>query len=189
MIFRVEAKDSSLIISTDSVNLYQYADSRTDERVQKCNRKSIQLIEATVQRDKSKIKQLFGDSPMNMEDYVQQYLNMHKEVLLASLKPTKYEVANTFYIDEISNHGHKVNGWRWTTYCRVYWPNEQTRIVRYNWQPKTNYIDEWELDKPLPFKQMMTFRARPPFRSRIKVYDPKGSITRLLRNINKLIEA
>lgn len=183
--FTVNAKDSILIISTDSINLYKYADNWADERVQKCNEKSIQLIKATINRDKDKIAELFGDSPMDMNEYIDQYFNMHKDVLLASPKPIKYEVENTFYVDEISNHGHEPNGWRWTTYCSVYWADGRHQIIRYNWQPKTYFIDEWGLDKPLPLKQKMTFNPRFPFRSRINVYDPKSKSTKLLRNIDK----
>ena len=162
--FKVEAKDSTLIISTDSTNLYKYSDNWTDERVQKCNSISIELIEATIQNDKKKIAEIFGDSPIDMDDYIEQYLSMHKEVLLANPKPTKYVIENTFYVDEISNHGHEQNGWRWTTYCRVYWENGRNQIIRYNWQPKTYYIDEWGLDKPVPFKNLMVFNPRFPFR-------------------------
>ncbi len=183
--FTVKAKDSVLNISTDSINLYKYADNWADERVQKCNEKSIQLIKATIDRDKSKVAKLFGDSPIDMNEYIDQYFNMHKDVLLALPKPIKYEVENTFYVDEISNHGHESNGWRWTTYCSVYWEDGRNQIIRYNWQPKTYFIDEWGLDKPLPFKQKMTFNARFPFRSRINVFDPKSKSTKLLRNIDK----
>lgn len=183
--FKVVARDSVLIISTDSTNLFKYSDNWTDERVQKCNSKSIELIEATIQNDRKKIAEIFGDSPIDMNEYIEQYLSMHKDVLLANPKPTKYEIENTFYVDEISNHGHEQNGWRWTTYSRVYWENGQSRIIRYNWQPKTYYIDEWGLDKPVPFKNQMVFKPRPPFRSRINVYDPKTSTTKLLRNIDK----
>ena len=183
--FTVKAKASALIISTDSINLYKYADNWADERVQKCNEKSIQLIKATIDRDKSKVAKLFGDSPIEMNEYIDQYFNMHKDVLLALPKPIKYEVENTFYVDEISNHGHESNGWRWTTYCSVYWEDGRNQIIRYNWQPKTYFIDEWGLDKPLPFKQEMTFNARFPFRSRINVFDPKSKSTKLLRNIDK----
>ena len=183
--FTVNAKDSILIISTDSVNLYKYSDSWADERVQKCNSKSIELIEATIQNDRKKIAALFGDSPIDMNDYVEQYLSIHKDVLLASPKPIKLEVENTFYVDEISNHGHESDGWRWTTYCRVYWEDGRNQIVRYNWQPKTYFIDEWGLDKPVPFKSQMLFKPRFPFRSRVNVYDPKTNTTKLLRNIDK----
>ena len=183
--FTVKAKDSVLNISTDSINLYKYADNWADERVQKCNEKSIQLIKATIDRDKSKVAKLFGDSPIDMNEYIDQYFNMHKDVLLALPKPIKYEVENTFYVDEISNHGHESNGWRWTTYCSVYWEDGRNQIIRYNWQPKTYFIDEWGLDKPLPFKQKMTFNSRFPFRSRINVFDPKSKSTKLLRNIDK----
>jgi hypothetical protein len=185
IIFTVKGKDSTLIISTDSVNLYKYADNWADERVQKCNKKSIQLIKATINRDKAKIANLFGDSPIDMNDYIDQYLSMHKDVLLASPKPIKYEVENTFFVDEISNHGHEPDGWRWTTYCRIYWEDGRNQIIRYNWQPKTYFIDEWGLDKPLPFKQKMIFKSRYPFRSRINIYDPKSKTTKLLRNIKK----
>ncbi len=184
--FTVKGKDSILIISTDSVNLYKFADNLADERVQKCNEKSIQLIKATINRDKDKIAELFGDSPMDMNEYIDQYLSMHKDVLLASPKPIKYEVENTFYVDEVSNHGHEPNGWRWTTYSRIYWADGRNQIIRYNWQPKTYFIDEWGLDKPLPFKQKMTFNPRFPFRSRINIYDPKSKSTKLLRNIDKV---
>ncbi|WKK67014.1 hypothetical protein [Lutimonas zeaxanthinifaciens] len=183
--FFVSAKDSMLSITTDSRNLYKYSDSWADERIQKCNSKSIELIEATIQNDKIKIAEIFGDSPIDMDDYIEQYLSMHKEVLLANPKPTKYVIENTFYIDEISNHGHESNGWRWTTYCRVYWEDGRNQIVRYNWQPKTYFIDEWGLDKPVPFKSQMLFKPRFPFRSRINVYDPKTNTTKLLRNIDK----
>ncbi len=110
---------------------------------------------------------------------------MHEDVLLALPKPINYEVDNTFYVDEISNHGHESNGWRWTTYSTIYWEDERTKIIRYNWQPKTYFIDEWGLDKPLPFKNKMSFKARPPFRSRINVFDPISGVTKLLRNIEK----
>lgn len=183
--FKVVARDSVLIISTDSTNLYKYSDNWTDERVQKCNSKSIELIEATIQNDRKKIAEIFGDSPIDMNQYIEQYLSMHKDVLLANPKPTKYEIENTFYVDEISNHGHEQNGWRWTTYCRVYWENGQNQIIRYNWQPKTYYIDEWGLDKPVPSKNQMVFKPRFPFRSRINVYDSKTRTTKLLRNIDK----
>lgn len=183
--FTVNAKDSILIISTDSVNLYKYSDNWTDERVQKCNSKSIELIQATIQKDRKKIATLFGDSPIDMNDYVEQYLSFHKDVLLASPKPVKFEVENTFYVDEISNHGHESDGWRWTSYCRVYWEDGRNQIVRYNWQPKTYFIDEWGLDKPVPFKSQMLFKPRFPFRSRINVYDPKTNSTKLFRNIDK----
>ena len=183
--FFVSAKDSMLSITTDSRNLYKYSDSWADERIQKCNSKSIELIEATIQNDKIKIAEIFGDSPIDMDDYIEQYLSMHKEVLLANPKPTKYVIENTFYIDEISNHGHEQNGWRWTTYCRVYWENGRNQVIRYNWQPKTYYIDEWGLDKPVPFKNLMVFKPRFPFRSRINVYDPIEKTTKLLRNIEK----
>ena len=183
--FSVNAKDSMLIITTDSVNLYKYSDNWADERIQKCNFKSIELIEATINNDKKKIALLFGDSPIAMDDYVEQYLSMHKEVLLASPKPVEWKIENTFYVDEISNHGHESNGWRWTTYCRVYWEDGRNQIVRYNWQPKTYFIDEWGLDKPVPFKSQMLFKPRFPFRSRINVYDPKTNTTKLLRNIDK----
>ena len=185
IIFYVEAKDSLLIISTDSINLYKYSDSWADERVQKCNEKTIKLIEATVSNDRETIKALFGDSPIDMDDYVDNYLSMHKEVLLASPKPLKYQIENTFYVDEISNHGHEPNGWRWTTYTKIYWADGRNQIVRFNWQPKTYFIDEWGLDKPIPFKQRMTFLPRPPFRSRINVYNPKEGLTLLLREIDK----
>ena len=183
--FYVKSKDASLTISTDSINLYRYSDSWADERVQKCNEKSLQLIQATIDNDKDKIKILFGDSPMDMDQYIEQYLSMHKDVLLASPKPIRYEVANTFYVDEISNHGHEPNGWRWTSYCRVYWEDGSNKIIRYNWQPKTYFIDEWGLDKPLPFKKEMIFSPRTPFRSRINVYDPTSGTTKLLRNMDK----
>lgn len=183
--FKVVARDSVLIISTDSTNLYKYSDNWADERVQKCNLKSIELIKATIQNDRKKISEIFGDSPIDMSQYIEQYLSMHKDVLLSTPKPTKYEIENTFYVDEISNHGHEQNGWRWTTYCRVYWKNGQNQIIRYNWQPKTYYIDEWGLDKPIPFKNQMVFKPRFPFRSRINVYDPKTKTTKLLRKIDK----
>lgn len=183
--FTVSAKDSILIISTDSVNLYTYSDSWADERIQKCNSKSIELIEATIQNDRKKISTLFGDSPIDMDDYVEQYLSMHKDVLLAFPKPVKWKVETTFYVDEISNHGHESNDWRWTTYCSVYWEDGRSQIVRYNWQPKTYFIDEWGLDKPVPFKNKMFFNPRFPFRSRINVYDPKTNTTKLLRDIDK----
>ena len=183
--FYVKSKDAALDISTDSINLYDYSDSWADERVQKCNQKSLQLIQATIDNDKEKLKALFGDSPMDMDQYVEQYLSMHKDVLLASPKSIKYEIANTFYVDEISNHGHEPDGWRWTSYCWVYWEDGSRKIIRYNWQPKTYFIDEWGLDKPLPFKQKMTFSPRDPFRSRINVYDPTSGTTKLLRNIDK----
>jgi len=183
--FTVKGKDSVLIISTDSLNLYDYADNWADERVQKCNKKSIQLIEATIQKDKEKIAKIFGDSPIDMNEYIDQYLSMHKDVLLATPKPIKYEVENTFYVDEISNHGHEQEGWRWTSYCRVYWAEGRNQIIRYNWQPKTYFIDEWGLDKPIPFKQEMIFNSRFPFRSRVNIYDPKSETTKLLRNLDK----
>jgi len=184
-IFTVKGNDATIIISTDSINLYNYVDNRADERVQRCNKKSLQLIEATINRDKDKIAQLFGDAPIDMNEYINQYLDMHKDVLTASPKPIKYKVENTFYVDEISNHGHDANGWRWTTYCRIFWADGRNQIIRYNWQPKTYFIDEWGLDKPLPFKQKMIFKPRYPFRSRINVYDPKSRTTKLLRNIDK----
>ena len=183
--FIVSAKDSILMISSDSINLYKYSDSWSDERVQKCNSKSILLIKATVENDRTKIAELFGDSPIEMNEYIDQYLNMHKDVLLATPKPVKFEIENTFYVDEISNHGHEANGWRWTTYCRVYWKDGRNRIIRFNWQPKTYFIDEWGLDKPVPCKKQMIFKVRPPFRSRINVYDPASRTTKLLRNIDK----
>lgn len=183
--FKVVARDSSLIISTNSINLYKYSDNWDDERVQKCNAKSIELIEATIQDDREEVARIFGDLPIDMNEYVEQYLSMHKDVLLAAPKPSKYEVENTFYIDEISNHGHGQNEWRWTTYCRVYWENGKNKIIRYNWQPKTYHIDEWGLDKPVPFKNKMIFKPRAPFRSRINVYDPITKTTKLLRNIDK----
>ncbi|MFN1836065.1 hypothetical protein AB2B38_012440 [Balneola sp. MJW-20] len=182
--FNVSANDSTLTISTNSVNLYNYSDNRTDERVQKCNLKSIELVEATIQKDKTKIAEIFGDSPMDMDEYVEQYLGMHKDVLLADPKPVKYVVENTFLVDELSNHGHDPDGWRWTTYVRVFWEDGTNKIIRYNWQPKTYFIDEWGLDKPVPFKDQMVFKPRHPFRSRINVYDPKTKTTRLLRNID-----
>ena len=126
-----------------------------------------------------------SDFSGRINEYIDQYLDMHENVLLTLPKPIKYEVENTFYVDEISNHGHESNGWRWTTYCTIYWEDGQNRIIRYNWQPKTYFIDEWGLDKPLPFKQKMIFKPRFPFRSRINVYDPKSRTTKLLRNIDK----
>jgi len=183
--FHVKAKDSLLIISTDSTNMFKHADNHADERIQRCNEKSIQLITATIDRDRDKIKKLFGDSPMDMDEYIDQYLSMHENVLLALPKPIRYEVENTFYVDEISNHGHEQNGWRWTTYSTIYWDDGKSQIIRYNWQPETYFIDEWGLDKPVPFKNQMVFKPRSPFRSRINVYDPKTKTTKLLRNIDK----
>jgi hypothetical protein len=183
--FYVQAKDSALLISTDSINLYDFADNWADERVQTCNRKSLALIEATINKDLLRIGEIFGDSPIDMNEYIEQYLDMHQDVLLKLPQPTNYEVVNTFYVDEISNHGHESNGWRWTTYCRVFWANGHSRIIRYNWQPKSYFIDEWGLDKPVPFKRRMLFTPRQPFRSRIVVYDPHSKTTKFLRNIDK----
>ena len=117
-VFTVVSKDSFLILSTDAVNLFKYADNWSDERVQKCNEKTLSLIEATIMRDKDRVRTLFGASRGNMEDYINAYLSMHKDVLLAIPKPIRYEVINTFYLDEISDHGHGPDGWRWTTYAK-----------------------------------------------------------------------
>ena len=68
---------------------------------------------------------------------------------------------------------------------KVYWPDGKSRIIRYHWQPKTYFIDEWGLDKPVPFREKMVFIPRAPFRSRINVYNPKQQKTMLLRAVAK----
>ncbi len=42
--FRVKGKDTLIVISTDSVNLYNFADNWADERVQKCNENPFSLL-------------------------------------------------------------------------------------------------------------------------------------------------
>lgn len=179
----VQAKDSSLIIRTDSLNLLNFADNHIDERVLKCNAKALALVEATIANDRKKIAELFGEVSGNMEEHIDAYLEIYQEVLINKPSPISWEIVNTFMVDEVSNHGFESDGWRWTTYVKVYWEND-TRIIRYNWQPKTYYIDEWGLDKPVPFRKKMVFYPRHPTRSRVTVYNPASQTTLFLREMS-----
>jgi len=186
LIVEVIAVNGKLKIKLNNGNLLDYSDTKTDVRVLEVERKTRELIQATIENDRKKIAELFIKSPVDtdMKDFIDGFIDVMQPALKANPDRTDFQIITTIYRDEDSNYGFEDEGWGWETYI-LFKGIEKNIYARIIWDGPTGKHIHRGIAKSPPIKSELEFSVRLPSRSWIKAYDPKSQTITKLRDVSK----
>lgn len=183
-IVEVVAENDTLKIKLKNGNLLDYSDTKVDSRVIDIERKTNELIQATIANERNKIADLFIESNGDMNDYIDGFIDVMQPALKATPDRTEFKIITTIYRDEDSNYGFDSESWGWETYI-LFKGIENDVYSRIIWDGPTGKHIHKGIGKYPPVKNQLEFLVRLPNRSWIKAYDPKSDKIIKLRDVSK----
>jgi len=182
-LFVIVAGDG-LAIEMPGGNLFRFSDYRADSRILEVERRTLELMDAMVQGDRSRIAALFGSSSGPMEEYISSTLEIISPAFAEDAESSRYEVVATVYRDEDSDYGFEDSGWGWQTYIRFFDGPEDV-MVRLVWDGVSGSLMHRGIGGTPPIATRLHFELRNPARSWIRAYDPSTQTTKRLREVER----
>ncbi len=178
----MSASDTIRIIY--SGNLFQFSDSKADERYVRAEKKSLDTITALIQDDRESLRKLFGAAPGSMDEYIESTSEIIAAEVDLSDQSLKLQVLGSVYRDEDSAFGFEDNGWGIQSFIRATWDSGDTSI-RFVWDGVTGNLMHRGTGGYPPSISELVFSIRPPSRSWIRMFDPDDGISKRIREVDK----
>jgi len=177
----ISAKNNLRIIY--SGNLFDFSDSKVDERYVRAEQKSLDTIRALIRDDREVLSKLFGAAPGSMDDYIEST----SEIIAAEVDLTdqslKLQILGSVYRDEDSAFGFEDNGWGIQSFILATWDSGESSI-RFVWDGITGDLMHRGTGGFPPSISELEFSIRPPSRSWIRMFDPEDGLSKRIREVD-----
>lgn len=182
----VNTNNNELMVEIDRGSLLEFADIRADSRVVAIEKKTAELFNATISKDRKRIAELFITSPIDMDDYIDGHFDILEPALALKPKLNEFDIISTSYRDEDSEYGYGDASWGWETFTK-FSDGKKDVIVRIVWDGVSGHNAHRGTGKFPIIKNKLSFKPRMPSRSWIRVYSPETQKTQMLRELPREI--